>query len=107
MRIFFQGVDFVFIGKMDLAFSYGVPFTPRSGRDEAVIQRAVAKVCGECKKRGIPVRFSVGVTPEEIVKNLKRWLQKGRSRLFMVSDKTLLIQGAEYYVDTLKEALEK
>jgi 2-keto-3-deoxy-L-rhamnonate aldolase RhmA len=26
-----EGIDFVYIGKMDMVFSYGVPFTPRAG----------------------------------------------------------------------------
>lgn len=102
-----EGIDFVFVGKMDMAFSYGVPFTPRAGRDDPVVEKAVAKICVECKKRGIPVRFSVGVAAEDIVENVKRWLPKGRSHLFMVNDVTLLMQGAEHYVDTLKKGLKK
>jgi 4-hydroxy-2-oxoheptanedioate aldolase len=99
-----RGIDFIYVGKMDMAFSYGVPFTPRAGRDNPVIEKAITRICAECKKRGIPVRFSVGVAPEDIVKNVKRWLPKGRSHLFMVNDMTLLMQGAEHYVDTLKKA---
>ncbi len=95
-----KGVDCVYIGKMDMAFSYGVPFTPRAGKDDPVVEEAVAKVCSECKKRGIPVRFSVGVSPEEVVENVKRWLPKGRSHLFMVDDVTLLMRGAKRYVET-------
>jgi 4-hydroxy-2-oxoheptanedioate aldolase len=102
-----EGIDFIYIGKMDMAFSYGVPFKPRAGRDDPVIEKAVTKICVECKKRGIPVRFSVGVAPEDIVKNVKRWLPKGRSHLFMVNDVTLLVQGAKHYVDTLKKGLKK
>jgi 4-hydroxy-2-oxoheptanedioate aldolase len=102
-----KGVDFIYIGKMDMAFSYGVPFTPRSGRDSPVIEKAITKICAECKKRGIPVRFSVGVTPEDVVENVKRWLPKGRSHLFMVSDMTLLMQGAKHYVNTLEKGLQK
>lgn len=102
-----EGIDFVFVGKMDMAFSYGVPFTPRAGRDDPVIEKAVTKICVECMKRGIPVRFSVGVAAEDIVENVKRWLPKGRSHLFMVNDVTLLMQGAERYVDTLKKGLKK
>lgn len=102
-----EGIDFVFVGKMDMAFSYGVPFTPRTGRDDPVIEKAVTKICVECKKRRIPVRFSVGVAAEDIVENVKRWLPKGRSHLFMVNDVTLLMQGAEHYVDTLKKGLKK
>lgn len=102
-----EGIDFIYIGKMDMALSYGVPFTPRAGRDALVVEKAVAKVCAECKKRGIPVRFSVGVAPEDIVENVKRWLSKGRSHLFMVDDMTLLMQGAKHYVDTLKRGLKK
>jgi len=73
-----EGIDFIYIGKMDMAFSYGVSFTPQTGRDDPVVEEAVAKICVECKKRGIPVRFSVGVAPEDIVENVKRWLSKGR-----------------------------
>jgi 4-hydroxy-2-oxoheptanedioate aldolase len=102
-----KGIDFIYIGKMDMAFSYGVPFTPRAGRDDPVIEKAITKICAECKKRGVPVRFSVGVTPEDIVENVKRWLPKGRSHLFMVNDMTLLMQGAEHYVNTLKKGLQK
>jgi 2-keto-3-deoxy-L-rhamnonate aldolase RhmA len=102
-----KGIDFVYIGKMDMAFSYGVPFTPRSGRDDPVIEKAITRICAECKKRGIPVRFSVGMSPENVVKNVRRWFQKGRSHLFMVNDMTLLKQGAEHYVNTLKNGLEK
>jgi len=102
-----EGIDFIFIGKMDMAFSYGVSFTPRAGRDDPVIEEAVAKVCAECRKRGIPVRFSVGVAPEDVVENVKRWLPEGRSRLFMVDDVTLLMQGAKHYVDTLRKGLKK
>jgi len=102
-----EGIDFIFIGKMDMAFSYGVSFMPRAGRDDPVIEKAVTKVCAECKKRGIPVRFSVGVAAEDIVENVKRWLQEGRSRLFMVDDVTLLMQGAKHYVDTLRKGLKK
>ncbi|MEA2089669.1 MAG: aldolase/citrate lyase family protein, partial [Thermoproteota archaeon] len=102
-----KGIDFIYVGKMDMAFSYGVPFTPRAGRDSAVIEKAVTKICAECKKRGIPVRFSVGVAAEDIVRNVKRWLPKGRSHLFMVNDMALLMQGAEHYVNTLKKGLKK
>jgi len=102
-----KGIDFIYIGKMDMAFSYGVSFTPRAGRDDPVIEKAVTKICAECKKKGIPVRFSVGVTPEDIVENVKRWLPKGRSHLFMVNDMTLLMQGAKHYVNTLKKGLKK
>lgn len=102
-----EGIDFIYVGKMDMAFSYGVPFTPRAGRDDPVIEKAVTKICVECKKRGIPVRFSVGVAPEEVVENVKRWLPKGRSHLFMVNDATLLMQGAKHYVNTLKKGLKK
>ena len=102
-----KGIDFVYIGKMDMAFSYGVSFTPRAGEDDPVIEKAITKICAECKKRGIPVRFSVGVTPEDIVENVKRWLPKGRSHLFMVNDMSLLMQGAEHYVNTLKKGLKK
>ncbi len=102
-----KGIDFVYVGKMDMAFSYGVPFTPRAGRDDPVIEKAVTKICVECKKRGMPVRFSVGVAPEEVVENVKRWLPKGRSHLFMVNDVTMLMQGAEHYVNTLKKGLKK
>jgi 4-hydroxy-2-oxoheptanedioate aldolase len=102
-----KGIDFIYIGKMDMAFSYGVSFTPRAGRDDPVIEKAITKICAECKKKGIPVRFSVGVTPEDIVENVKRWLPKGRSHLFMVNDMTLLMQGAKHYVNTLKKGLKK
>jgi 4-hydroxy-2-oxoheptanedioate aldolase len=102
-----KGIDFIYIGKMDMAFSYGVPFTPLAGRDDPVIEKAITKICAECKKRGIPVRFSVGVTPEDVVENVKRWLPKGRSHLFMVNDMTLLMQGAEHYVNTLEKGLKK
>ena len=100
-----KGIDFIYIGKMDMALSYGVPFTPRAGRDVPVIEKAVTKICVESKKRGIPVRFSVGIAPEDIVENVKRWLPKGRSRLFMVNNVTLLMQGAKHYVNTLKKGL--
>ena len=102
-----KGIDFIYIGKMDMAFSYGVPFTPRAGRDDPVIEKAVTKICAECKKRGIPVRFSVGMAAEDVVENVKRWLSKGRSHLFMVGDVTLLMQGARHYVNTLKKGLKK
>ena len=102
-----KGIDFIYIGKMDMAFSYGVPFTPRAGKDDAIVEKAIVKICAECKKIGIPVRFSVGVAPEDIVKNVKRWLPKGRSHLFMVNDMTLLMQGAKHYVNTLKKGLKK
>ena len=102
-----EGVDFIYIGKMDMAFSYDVPFTPQAGRDDPVIEKAITKICVECKKRGIPVRFSVGVNPEDVAENVKRWLPKGRSHLFMVNDATLLMQGAKHYVNTLKEVLKK
>jgi len=102
-----EGIDFVFIGKMDMALSYGVPFTPRAGRDDPVIEKAVTKICVECKKKGVPVRFSVGVAAEDVVENVKRWLPKGRSHIFMVNEVTLLMQGAKHYVDTLKKGLKK
>ncbi len=102
-----EGIDFIYIGKMDMAFSYGVSFTPQAGRDDPLVEEAVAKICVECKKKGIPVRFSVGVAPEDIVENVKRWLSKGRSYLFMVNDVTLLVQGAKHYVNTLKKGLKK
>lgn len=102
-----KGIDFIYIGKMDMAFSYSVPFTPRAGRDDPIIEKAITKICSECKKRGIPVRFSVGVAPEDIVRNVKRWLSKGRSHLFMVNDMTLLMQGAKHYLNTLKKGLKK
>jgi len=102
-----KGIDIIYIGKMDMAFSYCVPFTPRAGRDDPVIEKAITKICVECKKREILVRFTVGVDPEDVAKNVKRWLPKGRSHLFMVNDVTLLTQGAKHYVNTLKKVLKK
>jgi 4-hydroxy-2-oxoheptanedioate aldolase len=100
-----EGVDIVYIGKSDMAFSYGVSFTPLAGRDAPIIEKAITKICGECKKRGIPVRFTVGRDTEEIMQNVKRWIGKGRSKLFMVNDLALLTQGARKYVDGLREGL--
>jgi 4-hydroxy-2-oxoheptanedioate aldolase len=102
-----RGIDFVQIGKMDMAFSYGVPFKPLAGRDHHFIEKAVTTICAECKKRQIPVRFAVGANPDDIVKNAKRWISKGRSHIFMVNDLTLLTQGAKHYVSTLKKDLQK
>lgn len=102
-----EGIDFIYIGKMDMAFSYGVPFKPMAGKDDPVIEKAVTKICLQCKRRGIPVRFSVGVIPQEIVENVKRWLPKGRSHLFMISDIALLTQGAANYLKMLKNGLKK
>ena len=100
-----SGVDVVYIGKMDMAFSYGVSFTPLAGRDDTIIEEAIAKICEECRKRGIPVRFTVGREPGEIVSNANRWAEKGRSYLFMVNDQALLTQGARKYVKALREGL--
>jgi 4-hydroxy-2-oxoheptanedioate aldolase len=100
-----KGVDVVYIGKMDMAFSYGVSFTPLAGRDAPIIEEAINKILVECKKRGIPVRFTVGRNPEEIVFNANRWVPEGRTKLFMVNDQALLIEGAKTYVKALKEGL--
>ena len=100
-----EGVDVVYIGKMDMAFSYGVSFTPLAGRDDPVIEEAIAKICNACKERGIPVRFTVGRETGEIVPNAKRWAVEGRSKLFMVNDQALLTQGARRYVEALREGL--
>ncbi len=100
-----EGVDMVYIGKMDMAFSYGVSFTPLAGRDDPVIEEAIVKICNECRKRGIPVRFTVGREPGEIVPNAKRWAVEGRSKLFMVNDQALLTRGAHKYVEALREGL--
>ena len=102
-----EGIDFIYIGKMDMALSYGVPFEPRAGKDAPVIEKAVEQICSECRKRGIPVRFSVGRTTEEIVKNMKKWQPRGRSHLFMVDDLALLMEGAEHYVKSLRKGLRK
>ncbi len=100
-----KGIDIVYIGKMDMSFSYGVSFTPLAGKDDPVIEAAIEKICAECDERGIPVRFTVGRSPAEIVPNANRWIQKGRSKLFMVNDQALLIEGAKDYVKALKEGL--
>lgn len=100
-----NGVSMVYIGKMDMAFSYGVSFTPLAGIDDPIIEDAITKVCAECKKRGIPVRFTVGRNPEEIVLNANKWALKGRTSLFMVNDQALLMQGAQKYVKSLREGL--
>lgn len=101
-----KGIDVVYIGKMDMAFSYGVSFTPLAGKDDPVIEGAIEKICAECEKRGIPVRFTVGRSPNEIIPNANRWIKKGRAKLFMVNDQALLTQGAKNYADALKEGLE-
>ena len=101
-----QGVNVVYIGKMDMAFSYGVPFTPLAGRDHAVIEEAITKICVEAKKKGIPVRFTVGRNNEEIVANAKRWNPVGRSKLFMVNDRSLLLESAKEYAKALKDGLK-
>jgi len=101
-----EGVDVVYIGKMDMSFSYGVPFTPLAGKDAPVIEEAITKICAECSKRGIPVRFTVGRNTDEIVPNANRWIEKGRSRLFMANDQNLLIQGAKDYAEALKAGLK-
>jgi 4-hydroxy-2-oxoheptanedioate aldolase len=100
-----EGMDMVYIGKMDMAFSYGVSFTPLAGRDDPVIEEAIAKICNACKELGIPVRFTVGRETGEIVPNAKRWAVEGRSKLFMVNDQALLTQGARRYVIALGEGL--
>ena len=100
-----KGIDVVYIGKMDMAFSYGVSFTPLAGKDDPIIEKAIEKICSECDKKGIPVRFTVGRNPAEIVPNAKRWIQKGRTKLFMVNDQALLVQGANNYVKTIKKGL--
>ena len=101
-----QGVNVVYIGKMDMAFSYGVPFTPLAGRDHPIIEEAITKICTEAKKHGIPVRFTVGRDIDEIVFNAKRWNPLGRSKLFMVNDRNLLLQSAKEYAKALKDGLK-
>lgn len=100
-----SGVNLIYIGKMDMAFSYNVPFTPLAGRDHPVIEQAITKICTEAKKRGIPVRFTVGRSNEEIVANAKKWHTIGRSKLFMVNDQNLLLQSAKDYAKALKDGL--
>lgn len=102
-----KGVDVVYIGKMDMAFSYGVPFTPLAGRDDPVIEEAVTKICNICKRRGIPVRFTVGREPQEIVTHAKRWIPEGRSKLFMVTDDALLTRSAKEYAKKLRDGLDR
>ena len=43
---------------------------------------------------------------DEIVPNANRWIEKGRSRLFMANDQSLLIQGAKDYAEALKKGLK-
>jgi 4-hydroxy-2-oxoheptanedioate aldolase len=102
-----KGVNLVYIGKMDMAFSYGVSFTPLAGRDDPIIEDAIEKVLVECKKRGMPVRFTIGRNSEEIVSNANHWIPLGRAKTFMVNDQALLMQGAKNYVTGLKDGLSR
>ncbi len=86
-----DGVDAVFIGRIDLAVAMG-----KSPMDAAVID-AVAKVCEDSLSAGSAVGM---FTPDH--SELPRWKELGASLFLLGSDHATLLSGANQLADSIR-----
>lgn len=88
-----QGIDCLFIGRIDLTVAYGAN-TP----DDPRVVEAVEKICAAGKKAGVAVgMFVPNVTEANI------WLAKGASLFLLASDHNFVVQGANALATSFKE----
>lgn len=86
-----DGVDAVFVGRIDLAVAMG-----KSPMDEAVID-AVATICQDCADAGTTVGM---FTPD--LDELPRWRDAGASLFLLSSDHSMLLAGANQLADSIR-----
>ena len=79
-----EGIDALFVGRMDLTVSLGA----RSA-DEARVVDAVTRICAAARRHGRAVGMFTP-TPEEA----QRWIDAGASLFLLASDQQWVLQGA-------------
>jgi 2-keto-3-deoxy-L-rhamnonate aldolase RhmA len=89
-----EGIDALFIGRMDLTVSLGA----RSPNDEQVIN-AVQAVCASARRHSRAVGM---FTPT--VEEARRWTAEGASLFLLASDQQWIVQGARELVAALRAA---
>ncbi len=86
-----DGVDAVFIGRIDLAVAMG-----KSPMDDAVVE-TVADICRACADAGTPVGM---FTPD--LSELPRWRELGASLFLLSSDHALMLSGANQLAESIR-----
>lgn len=86
-----EGVDALFVGRVDLTVSLGA-----TQLDDPRVLRAVEAICAAGRSRGVPVGMFVG-DPKEA----QAWIARGASLFILGSDHGFLLAGAR----GLREAL--
>ena len=86
-----DGVDAVFIGRIDLAVAMG-----KGPMDEAVID-TVANICRACTEAGTTVGM---FTPD--LAELPRWRELGASLFLLSSDHSMMLAGANQLAESIR-----
>lgn len=83
-----EGIDCLFVGRMDLSISMGA-----SGPGDARVVEAVARICDAGRRHGKAVGMFVPPSEDPRV-----WLAKGASLFLLASDQQFLLDGARALV---------
>ena len=86
-----DGVDAVFIGRIDLAVAMG-----KSPMDDAVID-TVANICRACTEAGT----TVGMFAPDLAE-LPRWRELGASLFLLSSDQSMMLSGANQLAESIR-----
>ena len=87
-----DGVDCLFVGRMDLTVSLG-----KTNADDPEVVAAVDKICAAGKRANVPVGMFVSDPAEA-----KHWIAKGASLFVLGSDQTFLLSGARSLLNAVK-----
>lgn len=80
-----EGIDALFVGRMDLTVSMGA-----SSPNDAAVVDAVAAICAAAKRHGRAVGMFTTTTAEAV-----QWRERGASLFLLGSDQQWVLQGAE------------
>jgi 2-keto-3-deoxy-L-rhamnonate aldolase RhmA len=87
-----EGIDALFIGRVDLTVSMGCTRT-----DEPAVVDAVAAICAAGRRAGVPVGMFVADPAEA-----RQWIPRGASLFILGSDQGFLSAGARALVQALR-----
>lgn len=88
-----DGVDCLFIGRIDLTVAYGA-----ASPDDPVVVAAVEKICAAGQRAGKPVGMFVPRLDEVAV-----WKQRGASLFLLASEHSFILQGAAALVSGFRQ----
>lgn len=87
-----EGVDCLFIGRIDLTVSLG-----KTRPDDAEVLRAMEKICAAGKKASTAVGMFLSDPAEA-----RQWMTQGVSLFLLGSDQTFLLSGARQLIDAVR-----